>query len=167
MDAMLKIDLSGSLVVVDTKNIDRTPRGQKTCGVLAILTTAPRMRPAKTLGARGTENLRQKTFGPFADAIQSDRKDIWLDEAAVRIVARRCRCTSGDEEFLSGIDIKDEARDMRMSYYALQTRPITRPHSDPHDDPEVRIYFKEAALGCADLSHHKKKQIKSGHHEQS
>ena len=37
MDAMLKIDLSGSLVVVDTENIDRTPRGQKTCGVLAIL----------------------------------------------------------------------------------------------------------------------------------
>ena len=163
MDAMLKIDLSGSLVVVDTENIDRTPRGQKTCGVLAIPATAPRMRrprrwvQSKLWSDRGTENanasLRQslvelrRTFGPYADAIQSDRRDIWLDEAAVRIVmpGDSDATASGGEEFLSGIDIKD----LRMSYYALQTRPITRPHSDPHDDPEVRIYFKEAALGCA------------------
>ena len=172
MDAMLKIDLSGSLVVVDADNIDRTPRGQKTCGVLAILASAPRMRrprrwvQSKLWSDRGTENanasLRQslvelrRTFGPYADAIQSDRKDIWLDEAAVRIVmpGDSDALASGDEEFLSGIDIKDEAfedwlRDMRMSYYALQTRPITLPHSDRQEDPEVRIYFKEAALGCA------------------
>ena len=146
MDAMLKIDLSGSLVVVDTKNIDRTPRGQKTCGVLAILATAPRMRPprrwvqSKLWSDRGTENanasLRQslvelrRTFGPYADAIQSDRKDIWLDEAAIRVVmpGDPDATASGDEEFLSGIDIKDEVfedwlRDMRMSYTPFKHVP--------------------------------------------
>lgn len=138
MAGVLKIDLSGCLILEDQDGLERTPRGQKTCGMVALLATAPNLkRPRRWLQSklwsdRGADqanaSLRQslaelrKALGALAHLLQADRKEVWLDPAMVRVIMPGDPEATGTtaEDFLSGIDIRDDAfedwlREMRMT----------------------------------------------------
>lgn len=169
MTDVLKIDLSGCLTLVDQQGTSRTPRGQKTCGVVALLATAPKLKRArrwiqsKLWSDRGYDqanaSLRQslaelrKTLGPMATLLHADRKEVWLDPEAVRIVfpGDPDALNAAGEEFLSGIDIRDEAfedwlREMRSSFADVPVQPSThvRPQM-PRTEQIVRLLLPDPA----------------------
>ncbi|MEO0342030.1 MAG: hypothetical protein AAF198_01195 [Pseudomonadota bacterium] len=166
MGSVLTIDLRGVLTVEDFKGFSRTPKGQKTCAVLALLATGPDMvRPrrwieSKLWSDRAPEqahaSLRQalaelkKTLGEYADCVTADRKTIALDQTKVAILMPKttAESASADQYFLSGIDVKDTAfltwlEEMRTSFAPKADRKNLRLSAFQPETKEIRIYVRD------------------------
>ncbi|MEM9579392.1 MAG: hypothetical protein AAF891_01795 [Pseudomonadota bacterium] len=170
MKELLRIDVSGSLTVLDKDGQSRLPKGQKTCGVLAILATSPDLkRERKWIRSRlwsdrgadqGNASLRQslmelrKSFGPMASVLQSDRKHVWLDAQSVKIImpGDPDTATATGDGFLDGIDVRDEAfeswlRDMRASFSPAPLSVHSPAPISARNDDRVRIVFDPGKTG--------------------
>lgn len=125
---------------------DITPRGQKSCALLAILLETPRMSRSRTVlqdllwsdrgQEQGAASLRQalttirQAFGPHRDVLRTDDRVASLDEA--RVGYER---TPSDGEFLEGIGVRDPEfenwlRDRRLAFEEL---PGARPSAPAAD----------------------------------
>lgn len=115
----MRVFLNGRFRIEASDGTDLTPRGAKDCGLIALLVTSrsgERTRPwlqSKLWSDRGAEqaanSLRQsvvkirKALGPYQEALYSTRQCVGLDMSKLEVH------TATGEEFLEGIDIRDEA----------------------------------------------------------
>lgn len=140
-------------------------RGQKAIALLALLATSPtftrsrRWIEAKLWSDRGSEqasaSLRQslaeirKEFGEFRHLIISDRVSIWLDQQAfdVNLPKENQTTVFKDEEFLAGIDVKDqEFEDWLRSMRAKFTASHSITHAHASQTSATDILFQSSNL---------------------
>ncbi len=114
----LTLHVCGTFRVFDAEGKDCTPRGAKTCGLLALLALASHYKCTriwlqdKLWSDRGKEHgaasLRQclseirRSFGPLKAALYSDRSTVALDQTCVRVID-----DPNEGQFLQGIDVTD------------------------------------------------------------
>ena len=162
LDAPLRLYLNGRFRLIDKEGVDRTPRGQKTCAILAMLYVARRNTRSRVWlrehlwsdrgVSEGLASLRQslaelrRTLGPYTSCLLSDRL----------MLALRPDCFAADEvdgSFLEDLSIRDEAylgwRDEMRSH--LEARPLwqtpaekLRPFLDDSSTPQLRYPLKGA-----------------------
>ncbi|MDA7425644.1 hypothetical protein [Thalassococcus lentus] len=119
VEKAVTIHLCGTFRMVNAAGKDVTPRGAKTCGLVALLATAHLHRKTriwlqdKLWSDRGREqgaaSLRQalaslrRILGDNRDALNASRTHVSLDASFIHVVDN-----PQDGEFLEGIDIRDE-----------------------------------------------------------
>lgn len=127
----LRINLLGPFTVVRSDGTNGTPRGRKSCGVLALLATSPvHTRSRKWLqdklwSDRGQDqaaaSLRQclveirRSLGFDRALIQADKSNVSIDSRRIEVdvdctasgIQRAMGGLGADLEFLEGIDIRD------------------------------------------------------------
>jgi len=173
MTEILQIDMSGCLSIADGEGNSLTPRGQKTCGLVALVATAPKLKRArrwiqsKLWSDRGPDqasaSLRQalaelrRSLGPKVHLLQADRKDVWLDVTAVNVIlpGDPASTASGGEEFLSGIDIRDEAfedwlRETRMSFSKVRSSPQVLMRSSGLSKSPIQVVIGKTATDTSE-----------------
>lgn len=115
---MIKIMLYGSFQIQGPLQEDLTPRGNKACAIVALLSSAPRFRATRrwiesqlwsTRSAQqASASLRQalselrKSLGAYQNILGSDRRDLWIDEDGFSISAPNEKSI-----YLQGLDVKD------------------------------------------------------------
>ncbi len=113
-----KIHLHGLFRMVDKNGKDCTPRGIKTCALLAVLACSSSLKCSRAFlqdklwSDRGKEHgaasLRQclseirRTFGRDCNVLLSDRRTVGLDPQLIDVIA-----DPQDGEFLEGLDVRD------------------------------------------------------------
>ena len=118
MDKKIEICLSGQFAVYAKDGEDITPRGKKATAILALLAECETMKRARPWlqqmlwSDRGDEQARgslrqtlfeiRQQFGSCGDALQSDRRSIWLDSSSVSV-----RPIEKGRGFLQGIGVQD------------------------------------------------------------
>lgn len=118
MDKKIEICLSGQFAVYAKDGEDITPRGKKATAILALLAECETMKRARPWlqqmlwSDRGDEQARgslrqtlfeiRQQFGSCGDALQSDRRSIWLDSSSVSV-----RPIENGRGFLQGIGVQD------------------------------------------------------------
>ena len=139
----LTLHIVGPLRLIDRDGCDRTPKGRKAGGLLALLAVAPENRRSRQwlqdklwsdrAQQQGSDSLRQtlaeirRALGPDRNCILSDRVTIALDRACVQIEKMPRRPADGSETFLDecilfeGLDIRDAEfedwlRDQRLHF---------------------------------------------------
>ena len=124
----MRVRMMGEFQVLDETGVDRTPRGSKARGLIALLCRTPgHRRPRRWLEGklwsdRGAEqasgSLRQaltelrRALGPLAGHLESDRDCVALTGVSVDLTDDTRRATEAllqGREFLEGLDVMDPA----------------------------------------------------------
>jgi hypothetical protein len=150
---VLSLCLSGRFRVASAARGDVTPRGAKAQALLALLATSPdlcrnrRWLEDKLWSDRGTDqaaaSLRQslselrRCFGPEHDILITDRQKVGLVRDRVLVEIQ----TSGDQEFLEGLDVRDPEfehwlRDQRHRQLSQEPLPGVLRRAHPAPGPE-------------------------------
>lgn len=154
----MRVRMMGEFQVTDDAGIDRTPRGSKARGLIALLCCTPgHRRPRRWLEGklwsdRGAEqasgSLRQaltelrRALGPLACHLESDRDCVALNGLVVDLIedpaTARVALDQG-REFLEGLDVMDPAFSVWLteerSRVATQLRQGTRSETVLSDAP--------------------------------
>ena len=121
---LFRIDVLGAFRTTTPDGTDKTPKGAKNQGLLAMLAMSPNMnRPRRWLEDKlwstfgpeqASANLRQalsklrSELAPDSDLLGSDRRSVWLDQSRIRVDLLE-EVVPADErtELLEGLDIRD------------------------------------------------------------
>lgn len=116
----LIVQLFGRFSLSDNSGVDRTPTGQKSKGVLALLATSPKNERGRLwlqdklwsdrAPPQASASLRQalvdirRSLGPYSDLLKSNRTEVWFEPGMLETLPQE----HAQEEFLEGIDIRDQ-----------------------------------------------------------
>lgn len=157
---LIKIFLHGAFRVESAAGAVVTPKSQKAQGLLALLATSEtRQRSRQWLQAtlwsdrareQASGSMRQAlaqikhALGPdHRDVIAADRHRVWLDPSAVMV------CLPNGEEFLEGIDARDEAfMEWVLEQRSMRQGPGTRA-AKGQSAPTRSLATRKFDISCA------------------
>lgn len=156
-DLPVRIRLLGTFSIRSGADDDLTPASMKTQGLVALLATSPEMKRSRTwlqdrlwsdrAPKQASGSLRQalhdlkRALGPFADVVSATRSVVSLDPAQVAVVTEASSDYPEDDQFLSGIDVRDPEfedwlRSMRSHFAEASAR-----NSTPQSAPDRTIRY--------------------------
>ncbi len=126
MKNRLKIRFFGTFSVVDNSGANLTPKGKKARGIVALLAETTTMRRGRRwleamlwsdrAPSQASGSLRQSlseiraALGKHADALRSDRSDVWLEASLIETdIDPASPLREEGRGFLEGFDVRDEA----------------------------------------------------------
>ncbi|MCV0405374.1 MAG: hypothetical protein K5872_04000 [Rhizobiaceae bacterium] len=167
---VLTVNLIGPMTIIGPDGRDCTPKGRKSCALVAMLAVAPDGRRGRRWlqshlwsdrgDRQGAASLRQalleirNSFGPWRDAIRSDALVAALDlkRVALDIESESTRSPPSEiREFLEGLDIRDPefedwVRDQRSYWSAyFEQMATTVPRNGAHS-PDAGPMVADTAL---------------------
>ncbi len=155
----MKAELHGPFRISDSAGSDRTPKGAKERGLLALLILSPGQRRTRawlqdklwsdrsadqaSVSCRQALAKVRKALGPLADRLKSDRAAIWLDpQVPVALSAGRGRGDLLDDLDVRDPEFTDWLRDLRQGEPAAPPAWTSSvPLSNAPRRPVVHIRF--------------------------
>ncbi|MGV2073723.1 MULTISPECIES: hypothetical protein [Rhizobium/Agrobacterium group] len=162
---MLSLNIFGRFLIVDSHGCDRSPRGSKARGIVALLAMSQGYSRNRTWlqdklwsdrdSKRGSDSLRQtlvdirRAFGPYQTILKADREKVALDPTRFSIKYRLMPASNdwnNEQDAFADLDIRDPEfedwiRNLRASL-ADKAR-ISPPHAlRSHTSPKPAIFFQ-------------------------